>query len=140
MGCRAKTPRPASKASPRATKPVARSRKAHDALERAAELTFDSRRRGERLVRAAEVAYELGLLDVVRRPLTQAETSDLVPLEAARLGARQIWLAHRVRCASDPSVGFSNRILTPVPHPNRWDGRGERGAGSLSRRSDDSAG
>ena len=56
------------------------------ALERAAMLTADPRRKGERLVRAAELAYDLGHVDVVSRLLSEAESLEVGPLEAARAG------------------------------------------------------
>jgi hypothetical protein len=54
-------------------------------LDRAAALTADPHRRAGRLVAAAEVAYELGLVDVVRRLLAEAEPGDLDARDAARL-------------------------------------------------------
>jgi DNA-binding CsgD family transcriptional regulator len=55
------------------------------ALERAAMLTADPRRKGERLVRAAELVYDLGLIDVVGRLLSEADSLQVGPLEAARI-------------------------------------------------------
>ena len=62
------------------------------ALERAASLTADPHRRGDRLVRAAALAYDLGLVDVVRRLLQQAEPLDVGSLESAR----RTWLQEMV--------------------------------------------
>jgi DNA-binding CsgD family transcriptional regulator len=62
------------------------------ALERAATLTPEPVRKGERLVRAAEVAYELGLVEIVRRLLQQVEAVEIGPLEAAR----SAWLQHMI--------------------------------------------
>ena len=62
------------------------------ALERAAALTPDPVRKGERLVRAAEVAYELGLVETVRRLLQQVEPVEIGPVEAAR----SAWLQHMI--------------------------------------------
>src|SRR5216684_3320021 len=67
------------------------------ALERAAALTADPHRKSARLVAAVETAYELGLADVVRRLLREAEMLDLAPLEAARvawlqqMGSGNVW-------------------------------------------------
>src|SRR6185436_14404498 len=70
------------------------------ALERAAALSADAHNKGARLLGAAEIAYELGLVDVIRRLLPhprltsgvsaaeaepQAAPLDLGPLEVARL-------------------------------------------------------
>ena len=46
-------------------------------------LTADPRRKGERLVRAAELVYDLGLMDVVGRLLSEADSLEVGPLEAA---------------------------------------------------------
>ena len=62
------------------------------ALERAAALTADPHMKGDRLVRAAELAYDLGLIDVVRRLLDQAEPLEVGPLEGARLA----WLQQMI--------------------------------------------
>jgi hypothetical protein len=62
------------------------------ALERAAALTPEPVRKGERLVRAAEVAYELGLVEIVRRLLQQVEAVEIGPPEAAR----SAWLQHMI--------------------------------------------
>ena len=58
------------------------------ALERAAALTPDPRKRSERLLSAAEVAYDLGLVDVVRRLVDQTEPMDHAP----QVEARRAWL------------------------------------------------
>jgi hypothetical protein len=105
------------------------------ALERAAELTSEPRRRDERLIRAAEVAYELGLIDVVRRLLAQAEPMEVGPLEAARLQwLRQIiagdfWsqagvtrtfvtIAEQMAAGGDPDMAL--RWLVPIAHRCWW--------------------
>ena len=62
------------------------------ALERAATLTPEPVRKGERPVRAAEVAYELGLVETVRRLLQQVEAAEIGPLETAR----SAWLQHMI--------------------------------------------
>ena len=105
------------------------------ALERAAELTSDSRRRGERLVRAAEVAYELGLLDVVRRLLAQAEMVELVELESARLewlrqtiagdfwsqpGITRTFVAISRQMAQGGDRQMALRSLVPIAHRCWW--------------------
>ena len=48
--------------------------------------------KGDRLVRAAELAYDLGLVEVVRQLLRQAEALEVGSLEAARLA----WLQQMV--------------------------------------------
>ena len=58
------------------------------ALERAAALTPESPKRSERLVSAAEVAYDLGMVGVVRRLVDQAEPIDHAP----QVEARRAWL------------------------------------------------
>ena len=111
------------------------------ALERSAELTSDPRRRGQRLVRAAEVAYELGLLDVVRRLSDQAETVELGPLESARLRwlrltiAGDFWsqagvtrsfvtIAQQMADAGDREMAL--RSLVPIAHRSWWVPSSER--------------
>jgi hypothetical protein len=105
------------------------------ALERAAELTSEPRRRGERLIRAAEVAYELGLIEVVRRLLAQAEPMQVGPLEAARLQwlrqmiAGDFWsqagvtrtfvtIAEQMAAGGDPDMAL--RSLVPIAHRCWW--------------------
>ncbi len=105
------------------------------ALERAATLTADSHKKGGRLLGAAELAYELGLVDVVRRLLAQAETVDLGPLEAARLAWLQqmisgnVWsetgatrtfvtIAEQMRDGGDPDMAL--RSLIPIAHRCWW--------------------
>jgi DNA-binding CsgD family transcriptional regulator len=105
------------------------------ALERAAALTDDPERRAERLVRAAEVAYELGLVDVVRRLLEQVEPSPIGSLEAARLAWLQqmitgdVWLetgaaktfvtiAQQMLAAGDRDMAL--RSLVPIAHRCWW--------------------
>jgi DNA-binding CsgD family transcriptional regulator len=58
------------------------------ALERSAALTPDPRTRSERLVSAAEVAYDLGLVDVARRLVDQAQPIG----NALQVEARRAWL------------------------------------------------
>ncbi|HUE27248.1 MAG TPA: AAA family ATPase [Solirubrobacteraceae bacterium] len=84
------------------------------ALERAALLTADPTRKGERLVQAAEVAFELGLVDVVRRLLTQAEPLDVGSLEAARLAWLQQMVSGNVwveKGAAKTFVGIAQQML-----------------------------
>jgi DNA-binding CsgD family transcriptional regulator len=105
------------------------------ALERAATLTADSHKKGGRLLGAAELAYELGLVDVVRRLLAQAETLDLGPLEAARLAWLQqmisgnVWsetgatrtfvtISEQMRDGGDPDMAL--RSLIPIAHRCWW--------------------
>src|SRR5206468_4928645 len=101
----------------------------------AAILTADSHKKGGRLLGAAELAYELGLVDVVRRLLTQAETLDLGPLEVARLAWLQqmisgnVWseagatrtfvtIAEQMRDGGDPDMAL--RSLIPIAHRCWW--------------------
>ncbi len=105
------------------------------ALERAAELSSDPRRRAERLIRAAEVLYELGLIDVVRRLLARAETTEVGPMEAARLEwlrrviAGDFWsqagvtgafvtIAEQMAESGDPDMAV--RSLVPIAHRCWW--------------------
>jgi DNA-binding CsgD family transcriptional regulator len=105
------------------------------ALERAAELTSAPRRRGQRLIRAAEVGYELGLIDLVRRLLTQADPIEVGPLEAARLQwlrqmiAGDFWsqagvtrtfvtIAEQMAAGGDPDMAL--RSLVPIAHRCWW--------------------
>jgi DNA-binding CsgD family transcriptional regulator len=107
------------------------------ALERAAALTPEPVRKGERLVRAAEVAYELGLVEIVRRLLEQVEAVEIGPLEAAR----SAWLQHMIsgdvwvqRGAAKAFVDISRqmhdggdtemalRSLVPIAHRYWWTG------------------
>jgi DNA-binding CsgD family transcriptional regulator len=105
------------------------------ALERAAELTSEPCRRGERLIRAAEVAYELGLVDAVRRLLGQAEGTDVGPMESARLEwlrqmiAGDFWsqawatpkfvtVAQQMAQGGDPDMAI--RSLVPIAHRCWW--------------------
>src|SRR6267378_4519140 len=66
------------------------------ALERAAALTADAHKQGARLLGAAEIAYELGLVEVIRRLLPQVAVLDLGALEAARLAWLQQMLSGNV--------------------------------------------
>ena len=103
------------------------------ALERAAALTADPRTRSARQVRGAELAYELGLIDVVRRLLDQAQPGD--DLENARLAwlqemvAGDLWfetgatktfvaIAERMRDGGDPDMAL--RSLVPIAHRCWW--------------------
>jgi DNA-binding CsgD family transcriptional regulator len=104
------------------------------ALERAAALTHDPHRQGERLVRAAELAYDLGLVDVVRRLLRRAETLEVGALEAARLAWLQqmlsgdVWfdtaaktfvaIAQQMLEGGDPDIAL--RSLVPIAHRCWW--------------------
>jgi hypothetical protein len=105
------------------------------ALERAAALTADAHQKGTRLLGAAEIAYELGLVDVIRRLLPQAEVLDLAPLEAARLAWLQqmlsgnVWfevgaartfvtIAEQMRDGGDQDMAL--RSLIPIAHRSWW--------------------
>jgi DNA-binding CsgD family transcriptional regulator len=105
------------------------------ALERAAALTADPRKKGGLLVAAAEIAYELGLVDVVRRVLQEAEPLDLGVLEAARLAwlrqvvSGDVWvesgatrtfveIAQQMRDGGDPDLAL--RSLVPIAHRCWW--------------------
>jgi DNA-binding CsgD family transcriptional regulator len=102
---------------------------AASALERAALLSDDPHRKGDRLVRAAELAYDLGLVDVVRRLLREAEPLEVRELEAARLAwlkemvAGDMWfeagatktfvkIAEQMRDRGDPDMAL--RSLVPI--------------------------
>jgi hypothetical protein len=105
------------------------------ALERAAALTADPHKKGARLLGAAEIAYELGLVDVIRRLLPQAALLDLGPLEVARLAWLQqmisgtIWyevgaartfvtIAEQMRDGGDQDIAL--RSLIPIAHRSWW--------------------
>ena len=105
------------------------------ALERAAALTADLHKRGRLLVAAAEIAYELGLADVVRRVLHEAEPLDLAVLEAARLAwlrqvvSGDVWvqsgatrtfveIAQQMRNGGDADLAL--RSLVPIAHRCWW--------------------
>jgi DNA-binding CsgD family transcriptional regulator len=105
------------------------------ALERSAALTPDPRKRSERLVSAAEVAYELGLLDVVRRLVDQAEPNDSAPQFEARrawlneMTSGNVWfdshatrtfvtIARRLAEAGDTEAAL--RSLVPIAHRCWW--------------------
>jgi DNA-binding CsgD family transcriptional regulator/tetratricopeptide (TPR) repeat protein len=105
------------------------------ALERAALLTADPSRKGERLVQAAEIAFELGLVDVVRRLLTEAEALEIGSLAAARLAWLQqmvsgdVWVETGaaktfVRIARQMLEGgdadMALRSLVPIAHRCWW--------------------
>jgi DNA-binding CsgD family transcriptional regulator len=105
------------------------------ALERAALLSADPHQKGDRLVRAAELAYDLGLVDVVRRLLRQAEPLEVGSLEAARFAWLQqmisgdVWseagatkrfvtIAQQMLEAGDPDMSL--RSLVPIAHRCWW--------------------
>jgi DNA-binding CsgD family transcriptional regulator len=105
------------------------------ALERAAALSADLQRKGDRLVRGAEAAYELGLVDVARRLIHEAEPLELGSLESARLFWLQqmisgdVWvetgaaktfvtLAERMRDSGDADMAL--RSLVPIAHRCWW--------------------
>jgi DNA-binding CsgD family transcriptional regulator len=105
------------------------------ALERAAALTADLRKKGGLLVAAAEIAYELGMVDVVRRVLQEAELLDLGALEAARVAwlrqvvSGDVWvesgatrtfveIAQQMRDGGDPDLAL--RSLVPIAHRCWW--------------------
>ncbi len=105
------------------------------ALERAAALTPDLRKRSERLVSAAEVAYDLGLVDVVRRLVDQAEPLDHAPgIDARRawlneMTSGNVWshsgatrtivtIAQRLAAAGDKEAAL--RSLVPIAHRCWW--------------------
>jgi len=105
------------------------------ALERAATLTADPQKKGALLVAAAEIAYELGLVDVVRRVLLEAESLELGPREAPRLAwlrqvvSGDVWVeagATRsfVEIARQMSEGgdrdLALRSLVPIAHRCWW--------------------
>jgi hypothetical protein len=95
------------------------------ALERAAALSADAHNKGARLLGAAEIAYELGLVDVIRRLLPQAHARltsgisaaeagpqaavlELAPLEAARLA----WLQQMISGSIWFVVGAARTFVT----------------------------
>ena len=105
------------------------------ALERAAMLTADPRRKGERLVRAAELVYDLGRIDVVSRLLSEAESLEISPLDAARLAWLQqmitgdVWvekgaartfvdIADQLLAGGDLDAAI--RSLVPIAHRCWW--------------------
>jgi DNA-binding CsgD family transcriptional regulator len=105
------------------------------ALERAAALTADLRKKSRLLVAAAEIAHELGLADVVRRVLREAEPLDLAVLEAARLAwlrqvvSGDVWvesgatrrfveIAQQMRNGGDADLAL--RSLVPIAHRCWW--------------------
>jgi AAA ATPase domain len=105
------------------------------ALERAAMLSADPRRKGERLVRAGELVYDLGRVDVVGQLLSEAESLEVGPLEAARLAWLQqmisgdVWvekgaaktfvsIADQLLAGGDPDAAI--RSLVPIAHRCWW--------------------
>jgi DNA-binding CsgD family transcriptional regulator len=104
-------------------------------LERAAALTAEPRRKGKRLVRAAEVADELGLADVARRLVQQADSLELEPLETARLawlrqttsgdvwfekGAARLFVSIAGQMLSGGDADMALRSLVPIAHRCWW--------------------
>jgi len=105
------------------------------ALERAAALTPDPRKRGERLVSAAEIAYDLGLVDLVRRLVGEPEAIDSAPQVEARrawlneMTSGNVWfdsdatrtfvtIAQRLAQAGDDEAAL--RSLVPIAHRCWW--------------------
>ena len=105
------------------------------ALERAAALTVDPRSRARRLASAAEVAYELGLVAVVKRLLSEAGQRDDETDEPPRLawlrqmisgdvwteaGATKVFvsLAQRIQDEGDSDAAL--RSLVPIAHRCWW--------------------
>jgi DNA-binding CsgD family transcriptional regulator len=78
------------------------------ALERAALLSVDPHVKGDRLVRAAELAHELGLVEVVRDLLRQAEPLEVGPLATARL----TWLQQMIRGDVWSEAGAAKTFVT----------------------------
>jgi DNA-binding CsgD family transcriptional regulator len=108
---------------------------AASALERAAALTLDRQRMGECWAQAAEIAYELGLIDNVRRLLQRAEGLEVDKLAAARLAWLQqmisgdVWvqagatktfvtIAQQMLDGGDPDMAL--RSLVPIAHRCWW--------------------
>ncbi len=98
-------------------------------------LRADAHKQGARLLGAAEIAYELGLVDVIRRLLPQAALLELASLEAARLAWLQqmicgtVWfevgvtrtfvtLAEQMRDGGDQDMAL--RSLIPIAHRSWW--------------------
>ena len=105
------------------------------ALERAAALSVEPRKKSERLLAAAEAAYELGLVDDVRRLLDQINAPDLGRSGAARLAwlheviSGDVWfetgatktfvtLAHEIAESGDADMAL--RSLLPIAHRCWW--------------------
>jgi|HubBroStandDraft_6_1064221.scaffolds.fasta_scaffold19775_2 DNA-binding CsgD family transcriptional regulator len=105
------------------------------ALERAAMLTSDPRQKGERLLQAAELVYDLGRVHVVSRLLSEAESLEVGPLEAARMAwlrqmiSGDVWfekgaaktfvaIAEQLLAGGDPDAAL--RSLVPVAHRCWW--------------------
>ena len=78
------------------------------ALERAALLSADPHTKGDRLVRAAELAYDLGLVEVVRDLLRQAERVEVGPLETARFA----WLQQMISGDVWSEAGATKTFVT----------------------------
>ena len=105
------------------------------ALERAAALSVEPRKKSERSLAAAEAAYELGLVDDVRRLLDQISPPDLGRGAAARLAwlneviSGDVWfetgatktfvtLAHEISESGDSDMAL--RSLLPIAHRCWW--------------------
>ena len=105
------------------------------ALERAAALSVEPRKKSGRLLAAAEAAYELGLVDDVRRLLDQISPPDLGRSAAARLAwlnevvSGDVWfetgatktfvtLAHEIAESGDTDMAL--RSLLPIAHRCWW--------------------
>jgi DNA-binding CsgD family transcriptional regulator len=105
------------------------------AYERAAALTPDPARQGRRLVAAADVAYDLGLVEAVRRLIRLAEPLPLDELDAARLawlrqmiggdvwvqaGAARTFVAIATQMAAGGDSEAALRSLVPIAHRSWW--------------------
>jgi DNA-binding CsgD family transcriptional regulator len=105
------------------------------AYERAAALTPDPARQGRRLVAAADVAYDLGLVEAVRRLIRLAEPLPLADLDAARLdwlrqmiggdiwvqsGAARTFVAIATQMAAGGDSEAALRSLVPIAHRSWW--------------------
>ena len=75
--------------------------------QRAAELSADATRRGALKLRAAELAGELGLSELVRRLLREANAQDLGPVERARA----LWLGDAFRDGSERDTAAVDLLL-----------------------------
>jgi DNA-binding CsgD family transcriptional regulator len=105
------------------------------ALERAALLSADPHTKGDRLVRAAELAYDLGLVDVVRDLLRQAERVEVGSLETARFawlqqmvsgdvwseaGATKTFVTIAEQMLEGGDADMAVRSLMPIAHRCWW--------------------
>lgn len=75
--------------------------------QRAADLSTDAARRGALKLRAAEAAGELGLSELVRRLLHEANAQDLGPVERARA----LWLGDGLRDGSERDAAAVDVLL-----------------------------